>query len=291
MPIAIPVLVLGAIGFIAFRVLMRRVAEPVGEIVAAADSIAARNFSVRVPEQGPESVRSVARAFNTMASRLESQEQARRHLMSDIAHELRTPLAVLQGRIEGLIDGIYSRDEARLGELLEETRVLTRLVDDLQTLADSESGTLVLRKEPTEIATIARDAVAALSARAEEKNVRLEVMSPAELPMANADPVRIREVLTNLLTNAVRHTPSGGSIVVRLEAAGGGISTSVADSGSGIPVDELPKIFDRFYKGRESSGSGLGLTIARDLVTAHGGTIHAESVAGQGTTISFTIPA
>jgi two-component system OmpR family sensor kinase/two-component system sensor histidine kinase BaeS len=291
MPIAIPVLVFGAALLVAFRVLMRRVAEPVGEIVAAADSIAARNFTVRVPEQGPESVRSVARAFNTMASRLESQEQARRHLMSDIAHELRTPLAVLQGRIEGLIDGIYSRDEARLGELLEETRVLTRLVDDLQTLAESESGTLVLRKEPTEIATIARDAVAALSARADEKRVRLEVISPTELPMVNADPVRIREVLTNLLTNALRHTPRGGSIAVRLEAGGAAISISVTDSGSGIPANELPKIFDRFYKGRESSGSGLGLTIARDLVTAHGGSIHAESVAGQGTTISFTIPA
>lgn len=271
--------------------LLRRVAEPVGDIVAAADQISSRNFAVRVPEHGPESVRTVARAFNTMAARLETQDQKRRDLMADIAHELRTPLAVLQGRIEGLIDGVYPRDEARLGELLEETRVLARLVDDLQTLSHSESGTLVLQKESTDLAAVAREAAAALSARADAKGVRVEVTSPPDLPMANADPVRVREVLTNLLTNALRHTPAGGAVDVRLESVGAGLSIRVADTGTGIPPEDLPKIFDRFYKGRESSGSGLGLTIARDLVVAHGGQIHADSRVGQGTTISVTLPA
>ncbi len=289
-PMAVPLLIAGALFVVAFTVVMRRVAEPVGDIVAAADRISSRNFAVRVPEQGPESVRTVAQAFNTMAARLETQDQARRHLMSDIAHELRTPLAVLQGRIEGLIDDVYPRDEARLGELLEETRVLARLVDDLQTLAHSESGTLVLQKESIDLAGVARDAVAALSARADAKGVKLDVTSPHELPMVNADPVRVREVLINLLTNALRHTPPCGTITVRLEPADAGVAIWVADTGAGIPADDLPKIFDRFYKGRESSGSGLGLTIARDLVVAHGGTIRAESRPGAGTTMFVTMP-
>ena len=291
MPMAIPLVIAGAVFLAAFALLMRRVAEPVGEIVAAADRISSRNFAVRVPERGPESVRTVARAFNTMAARLETQDQARRHLMADVAHELRTPLAVLQGRIEGLLDGVYSRDDARLGELLEDTRVLARLVDDLQTLAQSESGTLVLQKEPIDLAGVASDAAAALSGRAGAQGVELHVTSPHELPMVNADPVRVREVLTNLLTNALRHTPGGGTIAVRIESAGAGISIRVADSGSGISSEDLPRIFDRFYKGGESPGSGLGLTIARDLVVAHGGTIHAESRMGEGTTISVTLPA
>jgi two-component system, OmpR family, sensor histidine kinase BaeS len=232
----------------------------------------------------------VAMAFRVIIGRVAGafgeQDRLRRQLMADVAHELRTPLAILQGRIEGLLDGVYPRDESRLAELLEETRHLSRLVEDLGTLAHAEAGALELRKEVTDLGNLVRDVVAALP-----RPVAVEV--PAGLPAVEVDPVRIRQVLLNLLANALRHTPveSGVSgVAVQVQMRPQQILIRVRDSGSGIAPEELPRIFERFQKGSESRGSGLGLAIARKLVLAHGGDIGIESAPGKGTTVTVSLP-
>jgi signal transduction histidine kinase len=270
-----------------FAVAMRRVALPLGDIVEAANRVADGDYSTRITEYGPPSLRTVGSAFNTMAARLESQERQRRHLMADIAHELRTPLSVIQGRLEGVLDGVYPRDDATLSQVIEETRLLARLVEDLRTLANAESGTLTLQKEPTDVAILIQDVVSSFSAEA--RNVSVRVDAAADLPLIAVDPLRIREVLANLLSNALRHTPAGGVVSINARATDGRIVVTVADTGVGIAPEDLPKIFDRFYKGTTSRGSGLGLTIARNLVVAHGGEIAASSRQGEGTIITLTL--
>lgn len=274
--------------------IIRRIARPVADIVSATDRIARGDYRVRInePEHGPAWVGDTARAFNAMAKELDAQDQARRHLMADIAHELRTPLAVVQGKLEGLIDGVYPRDNERLQGLLEDTRVLARLVEDLRTLSTAESGALALSKEPTDIFALANDVASSLATPAHDAGVtlHLETDSASELESIAVDPVRIREVLINLLANALRYTPRGGRVDLKVGAHANGVEVRVVDTGAGISEEELPRIFDRFYKGAGSSGSGLGLTIARDLVIAHGGTIRAESRAGAGTTMIVFLP-
>ncbi len=217
-----------------------------------------------------------------VAAVFREQDRLRRQMMADVAHELRTPLSILQGRIEGLIDGVYARDDSHLNELLAETQHLSRLVEDVRTLANAEAGALDLRKERIDPADLIREAAAAIGTP-----VELDV--PEELPLVEVDPVRIREVLLNLLFNAVEHAPEG-RVGVSAAAEGRMIVIRVHDDGGGIPADELPRLFDRFHKGRTSHGSGLGLSIARKLVLAHGGTISVESVAGSGTTFTVSIP-
>jgi two-component system OmpR family sensor kinase/two-component system sensor histidine kinase BaeS len=269
---------------------MGRFGFPLGDMVTAADRVAAGDYTTRAPEYGPRWMRTLARAFNSMTSKLEVQDRQRRDLMADIAHELRTPLAVLQGRLEGMLDGVYPRDEGQLAALLQDTRTLARLVDDLRTLAHTESGTLTLQKESTDVAILVNDTAASFAGEAAERRIRLDVDAAPNLPLVDIDPVRIREVLTNLVSNALRHTPGGGRVAVTVATQPNAMVFSVTDTGQGIPADDLPRIFDRFYKGHGSRGSGLGLTIARNLVAAHGGEIHAESVAGQGTAITVTLP-
>jgi len=225
-----------------------------------------------------------------MATRLAAQDAQRRHVMADIAHELRNPLAVLQGRLEGMLDGVYPRDEAQISAVLEETRLLARLVDDLRTLSHAESGTLTLQKESTDLAILLDEAVRSVSMDSTAGQVSIRLAVAPDLPLIDVDPLRIREVTTNLLSNALRHTPPGGAVSVEAVRRADSIVVTVSDNGAGIAAEELPKIFDRFYKGTGSRGSGLGLTIARNLVVAHGGEIRAESRAGQGTTITFTLP-
>jgi signal transduction histidine kinase len=321
-PITIVTVVIVPILIIGFVVTMQRVGAPLGDLVSAADGVAAGEYSARLTERGPRSLRLVVRSFNSMIAQLQSQDQQRRQLMADIAHELRTPLTVIQGRLEGMQDGVYPPDAARIGALLDDTRMLARLVDDLRTLANAEAGSLPLRKEPADLAILLHDAVASFAVQAREAQVALRIEegstsagAGAELPLVEIDPLRIREVLTNLLANALRHTGSGGTITVSAtltgpsatgtsaagsfaptaSAAGTGagdrVEVTVRDTGSGIPPEELPRIFDRFYKGASSHGSGLGLTIARNLVLAHGGEIAAESTVGRGTMIRFTLPA
>jgi two-component system sensor histidine kinase BaeS len=270
--------------------MMRRFGLPMGDIVGAANRVADGDYSVRVSEHGPPSLRTVARAFNSMTSRLEAHEQQRRHLMADIAHELRTPLTIIQGRLEGLIDGVYPRDEARLTEVLNDTRLLARLVEDLRTLAHTESGTLALHKEPTDVGVLIHEVAKVFEADSTARHVTVEAQTPQDLPLVDVDPLRVREVLTNLVSNALHHTPTGGAVSIGIATTATTMAITVADSGSGITAEELPRIFDRFYKGRASTGSGLGLTISKNLVEAHGGEIRAESRPGSGTAITFTLP-
>ncbi len=290
---AIQLLVVCAVAAGAVALVIRRLAAPVADIVSAADRIAQRDYRVRVavPRSGPAWVGDTARAFNAMANELEVQDTARRHLMADIAHELRTPLAVMQGKVEGLLDGVYARDDERLQGLLDDTRVLARLVDDLRTLATAESGALALVKEPVDIAALVGDVVVSLEGQAHAAGVTLQVDAPAgDVEPIALDPVRMREVLMNLVANALCYTPRGGCVRVAIDALPTGVEVRVVDTGSGIAPADLPHVFDRFYKGAGSSGSGLGLTIARRIVEAHGGSIRAESVEGAGTTIAFRLP-
>jgi signal transduction histidine kinase len=193
-----------------------------------------------------------------------------------------------------MLDGVYPRDEAQIAAVLQETRMLTRLVDDLRTLAHTESGTLALQKEPTDIGVLINDVAAAFSAESGDRTVTLAVDVAPNLPLLDVDPLRIREVLANLISNALRHTPPGGRVTAAASSTASSTAASivvtVSDTGSGITPDDLPKIFDRFYKGRASAGSGLGLTIARNLVVAHGGEIRADSTEGKGTEITVTLP-
>jgi signal transduction histidine kinase len=275
---------------IVFAVAMRRFGMPLGNVVEAADRLAGGDFNARVPEEGPASLRRVGRAFNGMAARLQSQDRQRRHLMADIAHELRTPLSVIRGRLEGLLDGVYPTDEAQLRQVLDDARMLSRLVDDLQTLSHAESGTLKLHMEPTDLVALSHDVVDTLSAEAAAGGVPLAVTAGLDVALVHVDPLRIREVLMNLISNALRYTPRGGSITIAVNAGQPGVVLAVTDTGKGMTREETARIFDRFYKGRTSHGSGLGLTIARNLVIAHGGEITCVSEPGRGTTFSVRLP-
>ena len=287
-------LVIGVAGVLLTGRALRRLAISVDDLMEAADRVAAGDFTARVTEQGPRELRALARTFNAMAARLQETTEQRRNLLADVTHELRTPLTVIQGNLEGLLDGIYPSDEAHLAPILDETQVLARLIDDLRTLALAESGALRLQKEMTDLSVLLNETAASFRARSEAAGIRLTVSQSgeAELPLVEVDPARIHEVLTNLISNALRYTPAGGEICVRgwVDGDGSQVRVSVSDTGPGIAADVLPHIFDRFYKSPDSRGMGLGLAIAKNLVAAHGGEISAQSAPGQGTTIQFTLP-
>jgi signal transduction histidine kinase len=269
---------------------IRRAAAPVGDLIEASGRVESGDFSTRVPERGPREVRTLARSFNAMSSRLEEVEQQRRSALADVSHELRTPLTVIQGNLEALLDGVYPADAAHLQPILDETRLLERLIDDLRTLTLVEAGSLVLHREPTDLGPLLDDVAASYHSQADDAGVALTVTVAPDLPSLEVDPARIREVVANLLTNALRHTPRDGKVELSAQLAGDHVEITVHDTGSGIPPDQLDKVFDRFYRAPDSPGSGLGLPIARSLVEAHGGVIKAESPAGAGATIRFTLP-
>jgi two-component system OmpR family sensor kinase/two-component system sensor histidine kinase BaeS len=264
---------------------LRRLSMPLDEMLAASQQVAEGEYSARVGEKGPPEMRSLARGFNSMAARLQAHSEQRRNMFADISHELRTPLTVIQGNVEGMLDGLYPVEEDRLRSILEETQLLSRLVDDLRTLSLAESGALPLRKEPVDLAGLIRETASTFRPRALEAGVELKVGAADTVP-SEVDPARIREVLSNLLTNALHYAPHGSSIRLQYD----GRTISVEDNGPGIAEADLPHIFERFYKSGDSGGMGLGLSIAKYLVEAHGGEIQAESVPGQGTKISFTLP-
>ena len=268
----------------------RRFAAPLGDLIDAAESVEAGNYGVRVRARGPRELRSLATAFNSMSGRLESSERERRRLLADVTHELRTPLTIMQGNLEALLDGVYPADPAHLEPILDETRVLSRLVDDLRTLSLAEAGALTLHREPTDVGQLLTDSVASFRIQADAAGIELATALDGALPQAEIDPVRMREVLSNLLSNALRYTPRGGTVRVEASVADGKLRVAVRDSGPGIAADALPHIFDRFYKSDESRGAGLGLAIAKSLVVAHGGEIEATSEPGQGTEMRFWLP-
>jgi signal transduction histidine kinase len=269
---------------------MRLFGRPLADVMDAAARVADGDYAVQVAERGAPQLRGLARAFNTMTTRLADHDRLRRDLMADVAHELRTPLTVIQGRLEGLLDGVYPRDDRQLGELLDETRILSRLIDDLRTLALSEAGTLTLQKESADIGALAAEAVRAVAGEASGRGVTIAAAAPPALPAVDVDPVRVREVIGNLLTNALRHTPAGGSIEVRVRQVAKAIEIEVRDTGEGMSEADVAHAFDRFHKGRASRGAGLGLTIARNLARAHGGDITIASQPSRGTSVVVTLP-
>lgn len=283
---------LGVIAVIMAVQVLRRLSEPVTSLVAAAQRIEAGDYSARVSVRGPRQLRSLARAFNEMSSRLEAEEARRQTVIADVAHELRTPLTVIRGQTEALIDGIYAYSPGRLAPILAATDTLEALIDDLRTLAQAETGGLRLQREPTDLGVLVNGTLDAFRGTAAEDGVTLAARIADPSPVVDGDPVRLGSVLRNLVSNALRHTPRGGSIVT---AAGGAVDgvvhLTVTDSGEGIPPDLLPRVFDRFVKGRTSPGSGLGLAIVRDIVEAHGGTVTARNNPGGGATLEVTLPA
>ena len=235
-------------------------------------------------------IQELARGFDTMTARLEADEAQRRTLLADVSHELRTPLAVITGNLEAILDGVYPPDPAHLTPILDETRVMERLIDDLRTIALSEAGTLALHPEPTDPDVLIGEVLHAFAPGAATAGVTLTTESTGDLPILDIDPVRIREVLSNLVANALRHAPSGGTIAIGGSTDATTVRLTVRDTGPGIDPDLLPLVFDRFVKGSGSRGSGLGLAIARGLVEAHGGTIGVESTVGVGTTFRVELP-
>ena len=284
-------LVIG-LGFSLTARALRRMVMPVAGLMEATVRVTEGDYSARVSEHGPRDVRTVARAFNTMAERLQTQDRQRRNLLADITHELRTPLTIIQGNLEGLLDGVYPRDDLHLEGILDDTRVMSRLIDDLHTLAMAESGALKLQKGPVDLALLVNETAASFQAQADRAGVTLVVEVDPDLPVLELDAARMREVLSNLLSNAMHHTPGGGSIRVMCEAQLGdaGVTLTVSDTGVGVPPADLPHIFERFYKSPDSRGAGLGLSIAKNLVEAHGGEIKATSVVGEGTRIQVMLP-
>jgi signal transduction histidine kinase len=291
-------LIFGLLASIFGGMAFRRFSTPIADIMAAADAVAEGDLSVQVRENIPGEFGQMARSFNRMTSELASAEQKRRNFTADVAHELRTPLHIIQGNLEGILDGVYEPSDEQIRATLEETRLLARLVNDLQTLSLAEAGKLHLHFEAVSAVDLIEDTVTSFSGLAAENGIelKLDITGDADKLVFNADPDRIEQVLNNLVANAVRFTPTGGSVTLKAEAVAKGVRLTVADTGSGIAEEDLPFIFDRFWKAersrgrREGAGSGLGLAIARQLVQAHAGSIHAESTPGQGTRFVIDLP-
>ena len=269
--------------------------RPIQRLTLATSALAKGDLSQRVPVASRDEVGDLAQAFNAMAADLERAERVRRDLTADIAHELRNPLAVLQSNIEAVVDGVLPPTPENLQPLLDQTHLLTRLVDDLRTLALADAGQLGLHRAPTDPVALVRSVLARYHSPAEAKRISLTADVPDHSPHLNIDAQRIEQVLGNLLSNAIRHTPGGGLVACHLTLDAARITFTVSDSGPGIPPDSLPYIFDRFYRAdksrsREAGGAGLGLAIARQLVLAHGGQITAASELGKGAQISFALP-
>jgi signal transduction histidine kinase len=276
----------------------RRVSRPLGDLLGAAEQVAAGDYGVDVAVRGPRELRLLTETFNEMTARLAANEEQRRRFLADITHELRNPLAVLQSEIEAQLDGVHPRDDHHVASLLEETRRLGHLVDDLHTLALAETGRLVLQQEAVAFGVLVDEAMARHEAQARQRDVAVRAAIPPGLPKAWVDPARVRQVLDNLLANAIRHTPAGGEVLVEVSSlvgpgSGHGpmVRCRVTDAGPGFREDQLGQVFERFKRAGDSHGSGLGLSIARDLVRAHGGTIDAtnDPITG-GASVTFTLP-
>jgi signal transduction histidine kinase len=269
----------------------RYATAPVGELIEAAGRVEEGQLGIQVPERGPSDVRRLTRSFNAMSERLAHTEEQRRRLLADVSHELRTPLTVIQGNVEGMLDGLYPADRAHLERVRAETLHLERLIDDLRTLSLAESGALPLHREPCDVGEVARQVVAGFDPQAVAAGVTLAADAPVDLPELSLDPRRVHQVIANLVSNALRHTPSGGRVSVSVRAQDGGAVLEVSDTGSGMSEEAVSHAFDRFWRSGAAAGAGLGLAIVRDLVAAHGGEVVMRSGVGAGTTVTATFPA
>lgn len=294
-------LAVGAIGGTAAAVVLgmvlaRSLTKPLRELTAGARAVAAGELDTQVPVRSSDELGELAEAFNQMNADLATARDRRRQLTADVAHELRTPLSVILGHTEGIRDGVLEASAENLAIIHEEAQRLERLVEDLRILSLVESGELSLELGEYDPMALVEKTAASYRALAREKEIDLEVVSDGrELPTVRIDMDRMGQVLGNLVSNAVRHTPEGGSVILAAHAWTGGVEIQIKDSGGGIDPEDLPHIFERFYRAdksrqRDGAGSGLGLAIAKSLTEAHGGTIGAESQLGQGTTISLRIP-
>jgi two-component system sensor histidine kinase BaeS len=273
----------------------RITSKPISQIARAAQRLGKGELAVQVPVRGSQEIRELATAFNKMAAELQSAEQLRANLMADVSHELRTPLTVLESGLRAALDRIVPLDEIEIANLHNQTRHLTRLLNDLRELSLAESGHLPLEKMPTDIQQLIIETLQALEPLAAEKGVTLASETPT-LPQVNLDPFRLRQVLFNLLTNALRHTPENGAITLKARTSAGWLTISVKDSGEGLDAEQLAAVFDRFYRGdksrnRETGGTGLGLAIVKAIVSAHGGEVEANSAGkGQGSEFLVRLP-
>ena len=295
-PTAIVSLLLGILTLIIGLLLMQRVINPLSEVIAAAQAVSQGDLSARVPLQTrDDDLSALSEHFNHMAAELERSDKQRRNLLADIAHELRTPITILRGRLEGILDGVYAADEAHIAPALEETYLLERLVEDLRLLALADANQLRFELKPVNLAELGETILGLFSAQAAEKNIKLQLDSEPDLPDVMVDPQRFQQVVGNLIDNSLRYTPEGSSINLGVHRKGHSIELSVADEGAGIPEDELGHLFDRFWRGdksrtRSTGGSGLGLSIARQLVEAQGGKISARNRTPTGFEVLITLP-
>ncbi len=278
--------------------LIQRVATPVAQVMAVTEAVAGGDLSARVESNAAGRLGRLSRSVNHMVEELERGVEQRRRMTADIAHELRTPLQIIQGNLEGILDGIYEPTGEHIENTLEETRLLARLVEDLGTLSLAEAGQLPLIIEPVDVAELLADVETSFSGQAELAGVGLRVeLAPGRPLTILADVQRLSQVLGNLVANALRHTPAGGSITLRGSTRDGAVCLEIVDSGEGIPEADLPYIFGRFWRGDRArthaagTGGGLGLAIAQQLVQAHGGTIEVESAIGAGSTFRLILPA
>ncbi len=272
----------------------RQISAPLRRLASAAGRIGAGDLAHQVPVDRDDEIGELGRTFNAMAADLRKAEEGRRRLMADIAHELGTPLAVLQANVEGMMDGVVDRSPERLASLHAQIQVLTRLVRDLRDLSLAQEGRLPLDRREMDLAALAREAAELVRPLAEEKGIALIVEGEAAAPVV-ADRERIAQVLQNLLANALRYTDSGGRVALAVRAGGNEATVEVADNGVGIPEEELPHVFERFHRvdrsrARATGGAGLGLAIVKHLVEAHGGRVWARSRPGEGSLFGFSLP-
>lgn len=285
-----------AAGLIFVTFFTRQALSPVRGLTSAARKLGSGDLTYRVPEDRSDEIGELASTFNEMATDLESAELQRRRMTADIAHELRTPLTNIQGYLEAILDGVVKPDPETITSLHSQTVHLSRLVDDLRLLSVAEAGALRLETTPDSLSSVIRETTASFEPRSAELGIALEVSAPNDLPNVELDRTRMRQVVANLIENALQHTPRGGKVSVSVEREGpASVSFTVSDTGAGIPADELDRIFDQFYRvdpsrNRATGGVGLGLTIVKRLVEAHGGRLSVSSTPGEGTSFRVILP-
>ena len=272
------------------------VTRPMRDLAVSARRIASGDLAQRVKHRSDDEVGEVSAAFNTMAEQLEMKEKSRKQLLADVAHELRNPLSIVQGNLEAWLDGVIAPTPEQIAPVYDETVLLNRLITDLRELSLAEAGQLKLHLEQTDLAGLINAEVTVFYARCQEKDVLLNAGLAKDMPRVNIDSGRIRQVLHNLLENALRFSTAGGSIgVSAITAKDNSVLVSVSDTGSGIDPDDIDKVFDHFYKADKArqriyGGAGIGLALVRKYIELHGGRVWVESEPGTGSTFSFTLP-
>lgn len=290
------IFIVGTVAIIAGVGMSRSMTKPLRDLEEAAEAFGNQNLNQRVAVRGTEEVRAVAIRFNEMAARLEKDETLRRNLLADVAHELRNPLHIIRGNLQAILDNVYPLSQEEIARLLDQTRLLTTLVDDLHDLAQAESNQLQLNKQVTDMAALVKETAVAFKPVAAAKAVALQIELLGATPYAPVDAARFRQVVQNLLTNALRHTPPGGQIKVIVVQPDTHLQIIIQDNGAGIEPEHLPYLFDRFYRtdnarSRDKGGVGLGLAIAKAIIEAHKGQMTAESQGlGQGSTFKIILP-